>query len=601
MLPAAALVVAFSFPLLVSRHTLPLATFYGEWAAGLLGVALIIVLTFAAASERASHNVAHKIRFLPWIAVAPLWLIATTLLQAASGMADVTGTRFMTQVMLALAAVMIAAAWWTGQGKSAVQRATIVDALAVAFLVAGLLGTLTQWIQVFHLERDMLGLVSEYFHPTNRRLWGNLNQPNHQATVQGLALVASVWLAARGGLRFPAWLIAVLLLETGIVLSGSRTGVVHVGIAAIYALIAAAMARHRPYSAGKANVMQRPAALVVAAIVMVALLIILQPLIRAAGQMFDWQLFDTIALIKGEGQLTGRSALWTHALAMFRAHPWIGIGYGEFGWAEFQQMAQVGARPEMALHAHNAVLDMLAKTGVVGTTGALLAIAAWLWRVVRNRLLRGDADDRAQTVMLLMWLAMFAVHSMLEYPLHYLYFLLPVCFMLGWLETAGVGDGRLAKPLALVVGVAGAVVLVTTWQDYRRVETREYAAEGVRDTLPRPAFWFDAYARAQAAEDAIITADNARALLPAHIASLHLLPMPATIARTAWLFALTGEQDRARLWMDRLRFYYQGDERAQFAALARACKEMNGGSEAEAEPREFCSWIRAKSRQWSGG
>lgn len=598
-LPAAAIVVAFAFPLLVSRHTLPLATFYGEWAAGLLGVVLILVLTFAAAKS----GDAQRIRFVPWIAVMPLWLIATTLLQAASGMGDVTGTRFMTQAMLALAAAMMMAAWWAGQRQTAAQRASVVDALAVAFLVAGLLGTLAQWIQVFHLERDMFGLVSEYFHPANRRLWGNLNQPNHQATVQGLALVASVWLAARGGLRFPAWLVAVLLLETGIVLSGSRTGVVHVGIAAVYALIAAAMARHRAQGGGAANVMQRPAALVVTAIVMVGLLLILQPLIRAAGQMFGWQLFDTIALIQAGGQLSGRHALWAHALAMFHAHPWLGIGYGEFGWVEFQQLAQVGVRPEMALHAHNAVLDMLAKTGLVGTVGVIVVLLAWLWRVVRDRLLRADADERAQTVMLLVWLAMFGMHSMLEYPLHYLYFLLPFCFLLGWLETQGRGDARWVKPVAIVVGVVGLVMLVTTWRDYRRVEAREYAAEGTRDTLPYPGFWFAAYARAQATEDAIITADNARALLPAHIASIHLLPMPATIARTAWLFALTGEQDRARLWMDRLRYYYQGDERAQFASLARACEEMTeaGTRQAAEQPREFCAWVRAKSRRWSGG
>ncbi|WP_354681048.1 PglL family O-oligosaccharyltransferase [Cupriavidus plantarum] len=629
-LPAAALVVAFAFPLLVSRHTLPLATFYGEWAAALLGVALILVLAFSAKS---------KIRFVPWIAALPLWLIATTLLQAASGMDDVTGTRLMTQVMLGLAATVMAAAWWTGQGKSIAERGEIVDALALAFLVAGLLGALTQWVQVFHLEREMFGLVSEYFHSANRRLWGNLNQPNHQATVQGLALVAAVWMATRGALRFPAWLIAVLLLETGIVLSGSRTGVVHVGIASVYALIAAAMARHASRDSGRtsggtsggtsgepsgepggknrpANVMQRPTALVVMAIVMAALLLILQPLIRAAGQTFGWQLFDTIALIQAGGQLSGRHALWAHALAMFHAHPWLGIGYGEFGWAEFQLLAQVGARPEMALHAHNAVLDMLAKTGLVGTAGVLLILLAWLWRVVRGRLLRGHgaehrADlsvdlsvelsaDRAQTVMLLAWLAMFGLHSMLEYPLHYLYFLLPFSFLLGWLETGGAGSARWVKPLGIVVGVAGLVVLVTTWQDYRRVQAREYAPEGTRDTLPRPAYWFDAYARAQTAEDATITPDNARALLPSHIASVHLLPMPATIARTAWLFALTGEQDRARLWMDRLRYYYQGDERAQFAALARSCEELQeaGTVQAAAQPREFCAWVRAKSRRW---
>src|SRR5262249_10900973 len=160
------------------------------------------------------------------------------------------------------------------------------------------------------------------------------------------------------------------LLESGIVLSGSRTGVVHVGIAALYALLAAAMVRGER----SANLMRRPVTLVATAVIMVVLFLALQPLIKIAGQTFNWRLFDAIALMQAEGQLSGRNALWAHAIAMFRAHPWLGVGYGEFGWAQFQQMAQVGARPEMALHAHNAVLDMLAKTGVIGTAGVLLML-----------------------------------------------------------------------------------------------------------------------------------------------------------------------------------------------------------------------------------
>lgn len=413
-LAPAAIIVAFAVPLLVSRHTLPLATFYGEWAAGLLGVLLVLVLV----ASRAPRDPSQQIRIVPLIALAPLWLIGTTLLQAASGMVDITGSRLMTDVMLALGAAVMAAAWWTGQGMSAARRETIVDALAAAFLIAGLLGTLAQWVQVFHLERHTFGLVSEYFHPDNRRLWGNLNQPNHQATVEGLALAASVWLAMRGKLRFPAWLVAVLLVESGIVLSGSRTGVVHVGIAVVYALLAATMARGER----SANLMRRPATLVATAAIMAVMFVALMSLIKAAGLAFDWRLFDAVAQMHTKDQLSGRNALWAHAIAMFRAHPWLGVGYGEFGWAQFQQLAQVGGRPEMALHAHNAVLDLLAKTGAIGTVGVLVMLAAWLWRVVRQRLLHGERADRWQTVVVLVWLAMFAAHSMLEYPLHYLYF-----------------------------------------------------------------------------------------------------------------------------------------------------------------------------------
>ncbi len=316
---------------------------------------------------------------------------------------------------------------------------SFADAFATAFLLAGLLGTLSQWVQLFHLESRSFDLVSSYFYADNRRLWGNLNQPNHQATVEGMALVAATWLASRGKLRFPMWLIAVVLLESGIVLSGSRTGVLHVGLAALYAVIAAWLARD---TRRDADPMCRPVGLLVAAVALVAGLLVLQPAIKAAGHAFDWRLFDTVAQLQAADQMSARSALWTHAWAMFRSHPWLGVGWGEFGWAQFQQLPQVGVKVEMSLHAHNALLDLLAKTGMIGTAGVVVTLLAWLWRVVRVRILQANGDERAQTIVVLTWLAMLCAHSMLEYPLHYLYFFLPFCFMLGWLEPSGFGHWR---------------------------------------------------------------------------------------------------------------------------------------------------------------
>lgn len=588
-LPATAIVVAFTLPLLVSKHTLPLATFYGEWTAVLLGVFLVIAL----ALKPNHHSGSRASRAFPWIVLLPIWLIATTVAQAVMGMVDVTGSRQLTQIVLALGAALMLAAWRASQSMSTDERASIVDSLAIAFMIAGLLGTLAQWVQVFHLEDQAFNLVSEYFYDNNRRLWGNLNQPNHQATIQGLALVASVWLATRGWLRFPGWLVAVLLLESGIVLSGSRTGLLHIGLAALYALIAAHLARGTPRGT---DPMHRAPGLIVAAVLMVVGIVVLQPAIKHAGQLFDWRLFDTVAQLQSGDQVSGRGALWAHAWAMFRAHPLLGVGYGEFGWAQFQQMADVGKTAEMSLHAHNAILDLLAKTGLVGTVGVALVLVGWLWRVVRDRIWTASSGERAMAVPMLFWLAMYGAHSMLEYPLHYLYFFLPFCFLLAWLEPSGFGKRlpRAVPAMACVMFiVVSAFLLVTLWQDYKRVEAREYAHEEKRDSLPMPKLWFRQHAASDSVEHARITPDNAASLLPAHMAALHLLPTPNLIGRTAWLLALTGDQAKARQWVERLPYYFQGDEATVFEMLSRDCDALG----ADRRPREFCAWARLRARR----
>ena len=343
--------------------------------------------------------------------------------------------------------------------------------------------------------------------------------------------------------------------------------------------------------------MQRPVGLLVAAVVTVVVLLALQPTIKAASHAFDWRLFDTVAQLKSADQTSARRALWTHAWAMFRTHPWLGVGWGEFGWAQFQQLPQVGVKVEMALHSHNAILDLLAKTGIVGTAGVAIALAGWSWRVVRVRLVQADNDERAQTVVVLTWLAMLCAHSMLEYPLHYLYFFLPFCFMLGWLEPSGFGRWRVPLPvargLALAFVAVAAVVLGTMWQDYRRAEAREYASSEGRQALPMPRFWFRQHAQADAAGQAAITPENAAALLPAHVTAVHLLPTPAMIARTAWLLALTGDAAQGRQWMERLHWYYLGDEAAQYATIAQACRRLK----ADKRPQAFCAWVVDRSRR----
>ncbi len=594
------LAMAVALPPLVSKHTLPLATFYGEWASALAFVVLVLwSAKLRTGTGTGAAGGATTAGGVPLVAAFCLWLIALGAGARLAGQPDVTGSRSLTLAALLLATGAI----WAGHRyRRAFDADAVLTALATAWVAAGLFGTLAQWVQLFRLESDSFGLVSDYFYDANRRLWGNLNQPNHQASVHGLALAASVWLASRGKLRAVPWLVAVALIESGVVLSGSRTGVLHVGLAACYALIAAWLARSAQGAASASASasasgrwsLRAPAGLVFAAAALVAMLMVLQPAIKAAGQAFGWSLFDTMAQLQAGDQISARGALWAHAWAMFVAHPWFGVGWGEFGWAQFEQMARLGVVVEMSLHAHNAVLDLLAKTGIVGTAGVALFLAAWLWRVVRVRLWRADTAERARTAAALTWLAMLCAHSMLEYPLHYLYFLLPFCFLLGWLEPAALAVSRMPRALGAagpaLVGVVALLVLATMWQDYRRVEAREYASPARVDTLPAPNLWFGQHAEAHRAELAPLTADGADAWLPAHIAGIHLLPTPTMIARGAWLLALNGEPEQGREWLERLRYYYRGDEAAQFARVAGYCD----GVDAARRPQPFCEWVQRR-------
>ncbi|HID86926.1 MAG TPA: O-antigen ligase domain-containing protein [Anaerolineae bacterium] len=79
-----------------------------------------------------------------------------------------------------------------------------------------------------------------------------------------------------------------------------------------------------------------------------------------------------------------RLAHWQAALGMWRDHPWLGVGIGNY----------VAAYPRYALprwddplgHAHNYYLNIAAETGLVGLVAYLLFLAAAFWQTWRAAL-----------------------------------------------------------------------------------------------------------------------------------------------------------------------------------------------------------------------
>jgi O-antigen ligase len=63
--------------------------------------------------------------------------------------------------------------------------------------------------------------------------------------------------------------------------------------------------------------------------------------------------------------------MWHSAIAMWREHPWLGVGPGGVK-REYHRFAQPEALKQRAGHVHNTPLQILVERGMIG-------LAAWLW------------------------------------------------------------------------------------------------------------------------------------------------------------------------------------------------------------------------------
>jgi len=532
-------------PFLVAPHTYPIPTFYSEWVAAACWIALGVAVLGATWGQ---------VVCLPRAALAPLALIAVLILQLA--IAPPLNPFFSSGAIAAL----LAAAVICGLGARCRDVPGVLDALAVAVTLGGLLTVSIELVQVFRVPN----LPETFFSmtPTGsaRRMWGNLNQPNHVGTYLTFGLAACLFL----GQRHRKWLglmtVAVLALLLGMALTFSRVTWIHIGVVGLLAGIPlAAEARGRAWP--------------------IRWLALCGPvlLLALAYQSWGW----LIALANGAWALdlpgsmeqrmhegVGlRPLLWKHAWHIFLAHPWLGGGWGDYAWNQYVQTDTLG-QVEMSMNAHNIVLDLLAKAGVAGLLAVLVPLA-WLALDLRKRL------RSPEVAFLSAMIAVMVVHSLLEYPLHYVFFLFPFAFILGLLDskTLRFPSPPVAWGFSGVVVVLGALLLVRLWADYRVLE-RLYFVSGARiESTGHPGgpVLLTPYATLVTAMNASVTEQTARSLVKLERQAVQFYPASSTIQRYALALAFEGKTEEAVIQVRRLHNHYWTDFASQSALLGQAC------------------------------
>ena len=355
--------------------------------------------------------------------------------------------------LLAATAAMVLAGSAARAGPSA---ADVLTAFFVAWLVAGLINAGLAMVQVFAPAIADGAWIARSSLPG--RAVGNLRQPNHLSSLLLWAAIAAVALRATGRLRAVAAAASMALLVFAVVLTASRTGLVSVLLLGAWGLLD----RGLPGPARR--------------------LLVTAPVFYAAAWwgMSAWAQASAHTF-GGEARLaetdisSSRFGIWANTLDLIAQQPWTGVGFGRFNLA--WTLTPFPGRPTAFFdHTHDLPLQLLVELGLP-LGGAVLAALGWaLWLGWRRS--AGDVGARSAA----MFVVMMGVHSLLEYPLWYAYFLLPAAWAWGCALGRPGGPGRRGfSRWPAVVGTAMVLGSALSMADYQRV-VRIF--EAAPDALP---------------------------------------------------------------------------------------------------------------------
>ncbi len=525
----------------------PLSSFYLE-AGSLAGAVMLLLLT----ALFGRLNVKVPAAGVYFLALAAFWWLQARVMGLLyPGMNDMVTASF---VILALAA-WACRGWVAGFGQERVVSVLAWVLFGGALVQAAVvLLQFTGWAsaEMFH------GIVA---YRGVREISGQLGQRNHLGHYLMWGTLAASYLWAQR--RMPGWLgfLAVLALTSALGLVNSRTiftYVIGVGLLLPFWRILAGREANRIVSV-----------MLFTLVMTVAVQFGISPLL----DLFSGVQYDT-ALERVEGSSFGGSAReveWRKAWAVFLSAPLWGRGWGSYALQGFLAHAETGQFTPNHLnvlftHSHNLFFQLLAETGLLGTLAVALGFAAVVWRMVKR-------PANAASLLLLAMMTVSLCHSMLEYPLWYIYFLTPFALMMSLspARESDVSDGLQSVKRHNIGGAVLAVFLLvgivrlgfvytdlTAFDRQPKGETVEQAAEKIsglnRIAETEPMLRY--YAQLSLTRRAN-PADEVLQPWAEEAASEALLFRPYSNAYQVGLYSYRmGKEAEAREWLRKVYLYY---------------------------------------------
>jgi O-antigen ligase len=379
--------------------------FYSEWAAFALSV--LACFPFLSKSFWLDLEIPRS----------AIWLLALVVLFAIQSF--FIGHAYITQALLPgiyitwATALIILSAWIREQ--LGLERAVTVFAWLI--LLGGTLQSLVGLVQYF----DVSGALTAIIDPRQSvSINGNLSQRNHFATQITLASSALIYLYATNHVSRVLAIALAALFAFALTTSSSRATAIYIVAGFLLSLIF--------YRATRTPTHRR---LLEGATLLLALFLLFQYLLPLLNDWlklvlgitgFNARGIDTLVTLQRSATegIDVRLSEWRKAWLMFLESPLWGIGIGNYGWYSFnyQALPEFAIVPEGQLfhHSHNLIMQVLAELGITGLLLLIFMVATWLRQVLP--LWKNPPYWLILTLIVVLFL-----HSAVEYPLWYSYFL----------------------------------------------------------------------------------------------------------------------------------------------------------------------------------
>lgn len=431
----------------------PLPSFFLE-TGSLLFALLLVLFTVGAGCLRGVRVPASSWYF---VALAGLWAFQARWLDLTYvGMSDMVAYTFLILALLCWAC----RGWVLNIGA---ERA--VSVLASVIVLGCVAQSLIGWLQYTGLAAHFSG----YLMYRTGIVEGQLAQRNHLGHYLMWGVLSASWLGAQR--RLPAlWTgVLVLFFASTMSLTGSRTVFAYVLMLAVWLPVYRWL--------GGRDSTRTVLALAAGGVVV----LVCQYTIESVLQWFTHTgSLQTATERMGGSQIegSGRGYEWKKAWQIFLSAPLFGYGWDSYSLRGFlEHVYPNGFRPYennvLFTHSHNSFLNLLAEMGAVGTVWVLGGL---LWAV------KGSMQRVNQPVggFLLALMGVSLVHSVLEYPLWYIYFLTVFAVFIGLTPPSSdqatqpyrAGSLQLWLPFTTIVVsllfMAGIVRLATVYQKLRQ-------------------------------------------------------------------------------------------------------------------------------------
>lgn len=396
--------------------------------------AFLSLVLFLVYLQRSSPLLVHSKQF---IAVAVLFLIIE--LQVAFGVVAYWGEAVIFCLYLfGFTGAVVA-------GQTLVSNTVLMNKLLFGFAVLiSIVAVISSWLAI----RQWLMLNGSIWvadMPPGGRPFANFGQPNSLATFLGMGLVSLLYLYERHYLQRLSASFLALLFIVGLALAQSRT----TWISAVVIMLFWAWKTRSLSFSPRLNLRY----LLLWLAVFVVILMIM-PLIN------QWLLLSAPDLIQRAGSATRLNMYQQFMLAIWHG-PWFGYGIGQVAEAQLA-ITPLHAHHEMTFYTHNIVLDTLIWFGPI--IGALITFAAAAWVVG----LAISARSK-ESICALIAACFILIHSLLEYPHAYAFFLLPLGFFLGIAQGHASLKNAITIPKKLTLSILCSGFILGSWVCYEYI------------------------------------------------------------------------------------------------------------------------------------